>query len=98
MSLRTVHLQICDACLSDRRRDCSEPGCFYSSPVTVPSKHNPLVLQINGYAMCCACRQYRASRVDNPGTEDERQYCQHCWGVANVRHELYKVRGFRGQA
>jgi hypothetical protein len=93
MKLHTVLIQVCDACLRSHDRQCAEPGCRYASAPLAQPREDAALLQIDGWAMCCACHQHRASRVTKAGTMEERQYCQHCWGIEDVRVEWHALRG-----
>lgn len=85
MTVRTVTMMMCDACLYGRGA-CSEPACIGSAKRIADPIHNPALVLINGFAMCCECEEKRAEHVTDPGTEDERHYCGACFGPVTQRN------------
>ena len=82
MKLHAVTMMLCEGCLADRAFPCAHPGCAGSSTHEGPPLQDPLILHVEGFAMCCECKTMRAEHACNPGTEHERQYCRACFGPA----------------
>ena len=85
MTVRTVTMMMCDACLYGRG-ECTEAACIGSAKRMADPINNPALLQINGFAMCCECEVKRAEHVTDAGTDDERQYCRDCFGPVATRN------------
>ena len=81
MKLHTVTMQLCEDCLTRGIFNCETKGCYGAAETGAMPCDDPNILQLDGYAMCCACKTQRACRVVEPGTDDERQYCKACWDV-----------------
>ena len=85
MTVRTVTMMMCDACLYGTG-PCNESACIGSAKRMPDPIHNPALMLINGFAMCVQCEVKRAEHVTDRGTDDERHYCGDCFGPVAQRN------------